>query len=77
MEGSVTVLQEDPREDAYPVAQTVRAAFGALTIALDAEKGRIFTAAGRFKAAPAPSADNPHPRRSGEPGTFEVLVVGR
>jgi hypothetical protein len=34
-------------------------------------------ATGKFNAPPPPTADNPHPRRSAEPGTFEVLVVGR
>ena len=48
-----------------------------ISIALDAKTGRVFMATGKFNPAPAPSADNPHPRRSGEPGTFEVLVVGR
>jgi YVTN family beta-propeller protein len=76
MMGTLSVLHEDS-PDAYSAVQTVPTAFGARTIALDAKTGRVFMATGKFNPAPAPSADNPHPRRSGEPGTFEVLVVGR
>jgi YVTN family beta-propeller protein len=76
MVGTLTVLHEDS-PDAYSVLQTVPTEFGARTIALDAGTGRVFLATGKFKEPPAPTADNPRPRRQGEPGTFEVLVVGR
>jgi DNA-binding beta-propeller fold protein YncE len=76
MVGTVSVIHEDS-PDSYSVAQTVPTAFGARTIALDAKTGRIFLATGKFLPAPEPTADNPRPRRKGEPGSFEVLVVGR
>jgi DNA-binding beta-propeller fold protein YncE len=76
MVGTVTAIHQDS-PDAYSVAQTVPTAFGARTIALDSKTGRIFLSTGKFKEAPAATADNPHPRRPGEPGSFEVLVVGR
>jgi DNA-binding beta-propeller fold protein YncE len=76
MVGTVTAVHEDSA-DAYSVAQTVPTAFGARTISLDAKTGRIFLATGKFGEAPAPTADKPHPRRPGIPGSFEVLVVGR
>jgi YVTN family beta-propeller protein len=76
MVGTVTVLHEDG-PDAYSLVQTVPTEFGARTIALDTKTGRIFTAAGKFEEAAAATADNPHPRRQGAPGSFEVLVVGR
>jgi DNA-binding beta-propeller fold protein YncE len=76
MVGTVTVLHEDA-PDAYSLVQTVPTAFGARTITLDSKTGRIFMATGKFKDPPPPTADNPHPRRQGEPGSFEVLVVGR
>jgi DNA-binding beta-propeller fold protein YncE len=75
MVGTVSVIHEDS-PDAYSVAQTVPTAFGARTIALDLMTGRIFLATGKFKEAPAATADAPHPRRQGVPGSFEVLVVG-
>jgi DNA-binding beta-propeller fold protein YncE len=76
MVGTLSVLHEDS-PDAYSVVQTVPTAFGARTIALDAKTGRVFLSTGKFMQTPAPTADNPRPRRQGEPGTFEVLVVGR
>ena len=76
MVGSVTALHEDS-PDSYSVAQTLPTAFGARTISLDTKTGRIFVATGKFGDAPAPTAENPHPRRRGVPGSFEVLVVGR
>jgi DNA-binding beta-propeller fold protein YncE len=76
MVGTVTVIHEDA-PDGYSVAQTVPTAPGARTVALDLKTGRLFLATGRFRPAPAASADNPRPRRQGEAGSFEVLVVGR
>jgi len=76
MEGTLSVIHEDS-PGAYSPVQTLPTAFGARTITLDAKTGRIFLATGKFKPAPAATADNPHPRRTGEPGTFEVIVVGR
>lgn len=76
MEGTLTVLHEDS-PNAYSLVKTVPTGFGARTIALDPKTGRVFVATGRFGPAPEPTADNPHPRRQGVPGTFEVIVVGR
>ena len=77
MVGTVTAIHQDS-PDAYSVAQTVPTAFGARTIALDSKTGRIFLSTGRCsRTAPPATADNPHPRRPGETGSFEVLVVGR
>jgi YVTN family beta-propeller protein len=76
VKGTLSVIHEDS-PDAYSVVQTVPTALGARTIALDPRTGRTFMATGKFGPAPAPTADNPHPRPRGEPGTFEVLVVGR
>ena len=77
MVGTVTVLQADPREDSYPLVQTVPTAFGARTIALDSKTGRIFLSTGKFGPPPPPTPEHPRPWRQGEPGSFEVLVVGR
>jgi DNA-binding beta-propeller fold protein YncE len=75
MVGTLSVLHEDS-PDSYGVVQTVTTAFGARTIALDAKTGRVFMATGTFKPAPPPTAGNPRPWRQGEPGSFEVIVVG-
>jgi DNA-binding beta-propeller fold protein YncE len=76
MIGTVTVIHEDT-PDTYRVAQTVATAHGARTIAWDAKTGRLFLSTGNFRPAPPATADVPHPRSIGVPGTFEVLVVGR
>jgi DNA-binding beta-propeller fold protein YncE len=76
MLGTVSVLHEDA-PNSYSLVQTVPTAFGARTMALDDRTGRLYLATGRFKEAAVPTADNPHPRRQGEAGSFEVLVVGR
>jgi hypothetical protein len=44
-------------------------------MALDEKTHKIYLATATFGAAPAPSADNPHPRRSIEPNSFKVLIV--
>ncbi|HEY5227686.1 MAG TPA: hypothetical protein VIJ19_04040 [Opitutaceae bacterium] len=74
--GTISVLHEDASNQ-YSLVQTVTTAFGARTIALDTKTGRLFVATGKFGDAPAPTADNPRPRRPGIPGSFEVLVVGK
>ncbi|HMD59989.1 MAG TPA: PQQ-binding-like beta-propeller repeat protein [Opitutaceae bacterium] len=76
MGGTVSVLHEDS-PDAYSAVQTVPTAFGARTIALDTKTCRVFLSTGKFLPAPTPTADNPRPWRQGQPGSFEVLVVGR
>jgi YVTN family beta-propeller protein len=75
MPGTVSVIREDG-PDAFSAVATVATAFGARTITLDPRTGRIFLCTGAFGDAPPPSADNPHPRRPGVPGSFGVLVVG-
>jgi YVTN family beta-propeller protein len=76
VEGTLSILHEDS-PDAYSARQTLPTAYGARTLTLDTKTGRLFLATGTFLAAPAPTAENPHPRRPGKAGTFEVLVVGR
>ena len=76
MVGTLSVLHEDS-PDVYSLVQTVPTALGARTITLDSKTGRVFMATGRFLPAPSPTADKPHPRASGVPGSFEVIVVGR
>ena len=76
MDGTLSILHEDS-PDTYSAVQTVATAYGARTISLDSKTGRVFMATGKFGPEPAPTADNPHPRRPAEPGSFEVLVVGQ
>lgn len=75
-EGTFTVLHEDS-PDKYTVVATVPTARGARTIALNPKNHHLYTCTADFGPAPAPTADNPHPRPSIVPGTFRVLEFGQ
>lgn len=75
-EGTLTIVREvSPAE--FKVEQTVATELGARTIALDAKTHHVFTATAQYGEQPAPTADNPNPRRKIVPGTFSVLEYGQ
>ena len=57
------------------VAQSLPTQRGARTMTLDEHSHRIFTVTANFGAAPAATAEHPHPRPPILPGTFRVLVI--
>ncbi len=71
-EGTLTVIGD--QDGRLQVVQTVSTAPGARTMALDPVTRHVYTVTAQFEPAPAP--DQPHPRRTMVPGTFEVLVLG-
>jgi DNA-binding beta-propeller fold protein YncE len=75
-EGVLTVIKEES-PDKFSVAETVPTKRGARTLALDTKTHNIFVVTADFGPPPAPTADNPHPRRSILPDSFVVLVVGK
>jgi DNA-binding beta-propeller fold protein YncE len=75
-EGVLTVVKEES-PDKFSVAENVTTQQGARTLALDAKTHSIFVVTAKFGPPPAPTADNPHPRRSILPDSFIVLVLGR
>ncbi|MFY9741727.1 MAG: YncE family protein [Candidatus Sulfotelmatobacter sp.] len=75
-EGVLTVVREES-PDKFVVAENVPTQQGARTMALDAKTHNIYTVTAKFGPPPAPTADNPHPRRSIVPDTFVVLVLGK
>jgi DNA-binding beta-propeller fold protein YncE len=75
-EGVLTVVREESPEK-FSVAENVPTQQGARTLALDSKTHNIYVVTAKFGPPPAPSADNPHPRRSIVPDTFVVLVVGK
>jgi YVTN family beta-propeller protein len=75
-DGTLTVVHEDDA-DHYAVAQNLPTLEGAKTMTLDAKGHRLYLVSSKFGPAPAATADNPHPRPSVIPGTFEVLVAQR
>ena len=74
-DGTLTVVREDSPEKSTVVAD-VPTRKGARTMALDLKTHRAFLVTADFGPAPAPTAEQPHPRPSILPGTFTLLVYG-
>jgi DNA-binding beta-propeller fold protein YncE len=75
-EGMVHVFHEDS-PDKYSEVETIKTEFGAKTMGLDTKTHKLFLDTADFAPAPAPTAQNPHPRGTAILGTFHVLVYGR
>ena len=58
-------------------AQNVKTERGARTMALDSKTHNIYLVTAKFGPPPAATAQQPHPRPSILPDTFEVLVIGK
>jgi hypothetical protein len=74
--GTMTVVHEDDA-DHYSVVQNVQTLEGAKTMALDPQAHRVYLVSSKFGPAEAATANNPLPRPTVIPGTFEVLVAQR
>jgi len=74
-DGTLTVVHEDDA-DHYRVVANVPTQASARTLALDPTTHRIYSVAAEFAPAPAPTAAEPHPRRSVIDGTFTLLAIG-
>jgi YVTN family beta-propeller protein len=75
-EGMIHIFHEDS-PDKFSEVETVKTEFGAKTMGLDTKTHHLFVDTADFSPAPAPTADQPHPRRTAIPGTFRVLVYGQ
>jgi len=75
-EGVLTVVKEESPEK-FSVAQSVSTERGARTMTLDPTTHQIFLVTAKFGPPPAATADQPHPRPTILPDSFEVLVVGK
>ena len=75
-EGVLTVVHEDSPAK-FSVVDNVPTQEGARTMALDEKTHNVYLVTAKFGPPPAPTADNPHPRRSILPDSFVVLVYGR
>jgi YVTN family beta-propeller protein len=75
-DGTLTVVHEDDA-DHYTVLQNVPTEVGAKSMALDDDTHRVYLVSSKFGSPPAATADNPHPRASIVPDTFNVLVAQR
>jgi hypothetical protein len=75
-DGTLTVVHEDS-PDKYTVLENVPTQRRARTMTLDEKTHDVYLVTADFGAAPAATADNPHPRPPMVPGTFVVLVFGK
>ena len=75
-EGLLTVVKEES-PDKFSVVENVPTQRGARTMALDSKTHNLLLVTAKFGDPPAPTAENPHPRRTILPDTFVVLVVGK
>ena len=71
----LTIIHQDS-PDKYTVAQNVQTERGARTMALDTTTHKVYLVTAQFGPPPAVTADNPRPRPSIVPGTFELITVG-
>jgi YVTN family beta-propeller protein len=73
-EGNLTVVREEGK-DKYAVAQTVATERGARTMTLDPKTHTIYLVTAKFGPPPPATAEQPRPRPTMVPGSFELLVV--
>jgi YVTN family beta-propeller protein len=75
-DGILTVVKEES-PDKFSVAENVPTQAGARTMALDSKTHNVYLVTAKFGPPPAPTADNPHPRRSILPDSFVVLALSK
>ena len=75
-DGTLTVVHEDS-PTRFHVVSTVPTKRGARTMTLDPRDGRVYTVTADLGPAPAPTAEQPHPRPTVVPGTFTLLILER
>lgn len=73
-EGSMTVVQEI-NKDSFKVLENVPTMSGARTLAVDTKSHHIYLPAAEYNPAPAATTENPRPRRTMKPDTFQVLDI--
>jgi DNA-binding beta-propeller fold protein YncE len=75
-DGTLTVVRESA-PGKFEVAQSVSTQSGARTMAFDPKTHNVYLPAAEFAPAPAPTAENPRPRRTMVKDSFVLLVVGK
>jgi hypothetical protein len=74
-DGTITVIQQNEKGNAYTVLENIVTQRGARTMALNPKTHNLYLPDAEFDTAPAPTADKPHPRAPVKPGSFMVLEV--
>jgi YVTN family beta-propeller protein len=75
-EGLVSIIHEDS-PDKYTAVGNITTQFGTRTMALDPKTHHVFTVTADFKAAAAPTPDNPRPRPTQIDNSFVVLELAQ
>jgi DNA-binding beta-propeller fold protein YncE len=75
-EGTVTIVHEDSPQK-FTLVGNVPTKPGAKTLALDATTHRIYLSTAQYGPPPSPTTEDPRPKPSILPGTFEILVLER
>jgi DNA-binding beta-propeller fold protein YncE len=75
-EGLVSVIHQDS-PDKYTRLGDITTQFGTRTMAFDSKTGHIFTVTADFKAAGAPTPDNPRPRPTPIANSFVILEIAK
>jgi DNA-binding beta-propeller fold protein YncE len=73
-DGTMTVVQEVDKDN-FKVLENIPTMAGARTLALDTKSHHIYAPTAEFNPAPAATADNPRPRRSPKPDSFNILDI--
>jgi YVTN family beta-propeller protein len=74
--GTLTVVREDD-PDHYTVVQNLDTKRGARTMAIDPNGSHLYLVTAEFGPRPEPTAENPRPRPTIVPGSFEVIAVSK
>jgi DNA-binding beta-propeller fold protein YncE len=75
-EGVLTVVREESPAK-FSVAENAKTQERARTMALDPKTHNVYLVTAKFGPAPAPTADQPHPRPPVLPDSFVVVVMGK
>jgi YVTN family beta-propeller protein len=75
-DGTLSVVKQETA-DKYSVVETVPTARGGRTMELDPKTHNVFVVCAEYGPAPTPTAEQPKPRPSVVPNSFQVLVLGK
>jgi DNA-binding beta-propeller fold protein YncE len=75
-EGTLTIVHQDSA-DKYTVLDTVKTAPRARTMELDPKTHNVFVVTAEYGPAPAPTKEQPKPRPTVVPNSFQLLIFGK
>ena len=75
-EGLISIIHQDS-PDKYSVVGSVTTQYGTSTMALDPKTHHVYTVTADYRAAAAPTPENPRPRPTQIPGSFVILELAQ